>query len=152
MLSILLAFLILGVGEPGPVTVELLPSKLEAFASMPKAEIKVESDGKTVTYSGVPLSSILDARDKPTPGMAGLRNLSDAVILVRGADGYQAAVSAAAVAMDPKGERYLLATSRDGQSRPGRLIIPADPKHARWVRDVVAIRLVRLDQVVKPGP
>ncbi len=152
MISTLIASLLLMAGEPGPVTLETLPTKPEALASMPKVEIKVESDGKTVTYSGVALASILSARDKAAPGMAGLRELSDAVILVRGADGYQAAVSAAAVAMDPKGERYLLATSRDGQARAGQLIIPADPKHARWVRDVAAIRLVRLKEVVKADP
>ncbi len=152
MIFTLIASLLLIAAEPASVTVELLSTKPEALASMPKVELKVESDGKTVTYSGVALASILNARDKATPGMAGLRELSDAVILVRGADGYQAAVSAAAVAMDTKGERYLLATSRDGQVRTGQLIIPADPKHARWVRDVVAIRLVRFKEIVKADP
>jgi DMSO/TMAO reductase YedYZ molybdopterin-dependent catalytic subunit len=82
--------------------------------------------------------------------MAALRALSDAVILVKAADGYQTAVSAAAAAMDSKGERYLLALSRDGKpldSRVGpvRLIVPGDPKHVRWVRAVTSLRLVRLD-------
>ena len=87
--------------------------------------------------------------------MAGLRMLSDAVILVRGADGYQAAVSAAAVAMDPKGLKFLLALDRDGKpldkgQGPVRLIVPGDPKHARWVKDVASVRLVRLDRLVNP--
>ena len=54
--------------------------------------------------------------------------------------------------MDPKGERYLLATARDGQVRPPQLIIPGDPQHARWVRDVVAVGLLRLDGVDKLKP
>ena len=69
--------------------------------------------------------------------------------LVKASDGYQAAVSAAAVAMDPKGERYLLALRRDGQplakgQGPVRLIIPGDPQRVRWVRMVDSLRLVRL--------
>ena len=112
-------------------------------------------DGQVVTYSGVPLATILEAQAKNAGSMAGLRALSDAVILVRGTDGYQAAVSAAAVAMDPKGERYLLALTRDGKpleagQGPVRLIVPGDPKHVRWVKEVATVRLVRLDKLVGP--
>ena len=87
--------------------------------------------------------------------MTGLKALSDAVILIRAADNYQVAYSAAAVAMDPKGERYLLATARDGKAldgdrAPARMIVPGDPKHARWIRGVSSIRLVRLDKLVAP--
>ncbi len=149
MIAILVASLILGAGDPGSVPGELLATKPDAIRSLPKVELKVGAGGQTVTYHGVALASVLASRSQPIEGMPGLRDLADAVLLIRGADGYQAAVSAAAVAMDPKGERYLLATSRDGQDRPAQLIIPGDPKHARWVRDVVAVRLVRLGGVVK---
>jgi hypothetical protein len=137
--------------SPGPATAEVLPfdpSKLEGFE---KVEVQVMEDGRSVTYSGVALASLLEKQAKGSGTMPGLRALSDAVLLVRGTDGYQAAVSAAAVAMDPKGGGYLLAVARDGKplekgQGPVRLIVPADPKHARWVKDVKTIRLVRLDK------
>lgn len=152
MIALVFASLVLGGADPGPVTVELLPVRPEALAEMPRGQLKVEAEGQATSYSGVPLAALLAKRAKPVEGMPGLRELAGAVILVRGEDGYQAAVSAAAVAMDPKGERYLLSTSRDGQPRKPQLIIPGDPKRARWVRDIESVRLVRLDQVVPPKP
>ncbi len=137
---------------PGSPTVEALPFDPATLEEFEKVEVKVMEDGRAVTYSGVALASLLDKQAKDSKVMAGLRSLSDAVILVRGTDGYQAAVSAAAVGMDPKGARYLLATTRDGKPLdkgwgPVRLIVPDDPKHVRWVKEVAKIRLVRLDKL-----
>ena len=154
MMMALIASLILA-QDPGPVTSERLPFDPTKLGELAKVERKVQEDGQVVVYSGVPLALILEKQAKGVGTMAGLRNLSDAVVLVRGSDGYQAAVSAAAVGMDPKGERYLLAVARDGQplgggQGPVRLIVPDDPKHVRWVKDVATIRLVRLDKLVGP--
>ena len=49
----------------------------------------------------------------------------------------------------------LLALTRNGKpleigQGPVRLIVPADPKHVRWVKDVATIRIVRLDKLVSP--
>ena len=152
MTMVMLATLILA-QAPGPVTVDLLPFDRSALKGMDQAEVRVPEEGKNVVYAGVPLASILAKKEKDSGAMPGLRSLSDAVILVRGTDGYQAAVSAAAVAMDTKGEHFLLAISRDGKplgepQGPVRLIVPGDPRHVRWVRDVATIRLIRLDKVV----
>jgi DMSO/TMAO reductase YedYZ molybdopterin-dependent catalytic subunit len=154
MLTALIASMILA-QAPGPVTADLLPFDPAKLGRLEKVEVKVTEDGQAVTYSGVALATILESRVKNAGSMANLRSLSDAVLLVRGSDGYQAAISASAAAMDPKGERFLLAISRNGKSLlegqgPVRLIVPGDPKHARWVKDVVAIRLVRLDRLVGP--
>ena len=154
MITALVASLILA-RAPGPVTVDLLPFDPAKLDGMERVEVKVMEDGRAVAYSGVALATILEQGSKNSGAMPVLRTLSDAVLLVRGSDGYQAAVSAAAVAMDPKGERYLLAVARDGKpldkgQGPVRLIVPGDPKHARWVREVVAIRLVKLDKLVGP--
>ncbi len=151
MLLTLIASLLLAQAPVAP-TAEPLPfdpTKLEGFE---KVEVKLTEDGQTVTYTGVALASLLEKQGKGSGTMPALRSLSDAVLLVRGSDGYQAAVSAAAVAMDPKGGRYLLATSRDGKplekgQGPVRLIVPGDPKHVRWVKEVVTIRLVHLDKL-----
>ncbi len=152
MLTALIATLLLAQNPP-PAAVEVLPADPATLKGLGRVEVRVAEGPATVVYAGVPLASILDRRAEPEAGMAGLRALSDAVILVRGTDGYQAAVSAAAVAMDPKGERYLLALARDGKplgtgEGPVRLVVPGDPKHARWVKNVDAVRLVRLKMVV----
>jgi hypothetical protein len=152
MTMVMFATLILA-QTPGPVAVDLLPFDRAALKEMDQVEVRVSEEGRMIVYAGVPLAAILAKKAKDSGTMAGLRTLSDAVLLVRGADGYQAAVSAAAVAMDTKGERFLLAIRRDGMplgesQGPVRLIVSGDPKHARWVKDVAAIRLVRLDKVV----
>ena len=118
---------------PGPVAVavEVLLPEPGPLARMEKTDLRVMEDGRMVTYTGIPLAAILDRRAQAAGGMAGTKALSDAVILVRAADNYQVAYSAAAVAMDPKGERYFLATARDGKPlegdrAPARMIVPGE--------------------------
>jgi hypothetical protein len=154
MITTLIASLILA-QAPGPVAFDLLPFDPAKLDGLERVEIKVAEDGRSVTYSGIALATILERGKKNSATMPALRAISDSVLLVRGSDGYQAAVSAAAVAMDPKGERYLLALARDGKplekgQGPVRLIVPGDSKHVRWVREVSTIRLVKLDKVVGP--
>ncbi|HWE37412.1 MAG TPA: molybdopterin-dependent oxidoreductase [Isosphaeraceae bacterium] len=152
----LLAAACLGQGPApsGGLAVEPLPFDPAAWKTLPRVEVKVTERGKPVVYAGVPLAVALGGKLKGDTPMAGLRGLADAVVLVRAEDGYQAAVSAAAVAMDTKGGRFLLALERDGQpldkgQGPVRLIVPGDPEHVRWVRQVASLDLVRLP---KPKP
>jgi Oxidoreductase molybdopterin binding domain len=154
MLTTLVATLILA-QAPCSVTADRLPFDPAKLGELVKVEIKLNEDGQVVTYSGVPLATLLETQAKNVGSMAGLRALSDSVLLVRGTDGYQAAVSAAAVAMDAKGERFLLAMTRNGKpletgQGPVRLIVPNDPKHVRWVKDVATIRIIRLDKLANP--
>jgi hypothetical protein len=144
----------LSFAPPATVAVEPLPFDPAAWKSLPRTTLRLKEDGKDVTYAGVPLCVVLEAKLKGRPEMAAWRSLADAVLLVRAADDYQAAVSAVAVAMDPKGERHLLALERDGKpldagQGPVKLVIPGDPAHVRWVRMVSGIDLVRLP---KPKP
>ncbi len=102
-----------------------------------------------MTYTGVPPAVVLKDRMTGKSEMAASSGFSDQV-LVTAADGYRAAVSAAAVGMDPKGERYLLALKRDGQplgdkQGPVRLIVAGDPMPVRWVRMVASLALVQID-------
>jgi DMSO/TMAO reductase YedYZ molybdopterin-dependent catalytic subunit len=143
-----------GQAPAGGLAVEPLAFDPAAWKALPRVEAKVTERGRAVTYSGIPLATVLTDKLKGDTPMAGLRSLADAVVLVRAEDGYQAAVSAAAVAMDKKGERFLLALERDGQpldkaQGPVRLIVPGDPERVRWVRQVSGIDLVRLP---KPKP
>jgi hypothetical protein len=148
MQTILMASLWIALA-PAAVEVEVLPFDPDGWKKLEQVEIRVVEEGKSTIYGGVPLVRVLADQHRGNNEMAALRSLSDAVILVRASDGYQVAVSAAEVAMDPKGERYLLALSRDGKplaegQGPIRLIVPADPKRVRWVRMVTSVHLVRL--------
>ena len=139
---------------PADLAIESLPFDPDSWKTRPRVEVKVAERGQPVVYSGVPLATALGPKLKADAPMSALRGLADSVLLVRAEDGYQAAVSAAAVAMDRKGERFLLALERDGRpldkgQGPVRLIVPGDPEHVRWVRQVVAVDLVRLP---KPKP
>jgi hypothetical protein len=137
-------------------TVEELPFDPGDLRDRPRVELRVREGETDTVYAGVPLRAVLEGRIEG-PRMSALRVLSDAVLLVRGADGYQAAVSAAEVAMDEKGERFLLALRRDGTPLGEdqglvRLIVPGDRERVRWVRMVSSITLVRLKDVHPPRP
>jgi hypothetical protein len=129
---------------------EALPFDVAALRKLDRVEVRVkDKDNKAVVYRGVPLSAVLRSKVDDPKSMAALRSLSDSVLLVYASDGYQVAVSAAAVAMDQSGERYLLALERDGQpldekQAPAQLIIPGDSQHVRWIRMISGVDLVRL--------
>ncbi len=152
MIRLLLMTLLVG-QAPTPKTVEALPFDVEALRALPQVKLKVDDGGRSVTYAGVPLAALLRPKDGAELEMPALKGLADSVLLIRAHDGYQVAVSAVAAGMDPKGERYLLALTRDGKPLdagvgPVRLIVPGDPKHARWIRSVVGVKLVRVSQLV----
>ena len=155
--------------QPQPVTVtvtvESLALDVAALKTRPAVVIKVQEKGHEVAYKGVALREVLADKLKGPASMANLRALSDAVLVVRAADGYQICVSATAVAMDEAGTRYLLATERDGEpleaeQGPFKLIVPGDPQHVRWIRGIEAVDLVRMPKPAKlkapparvPGP
>ena len=149
MIATLLSIVLIS-QSPGPRGVESLRFDPAEIARRPRVTLKVVEEGREVTYQGVPLETLLP---KPIPAgpaaMAAIKGLSDAVILIRGSDGYQVAVSAAAAAMDPAGERFLLAVARDGQPLdarhgPVQLIVPGDPKRVRWCHTVTSARLVHV--------
>jgi hypothetical protein len=149
MSSLILASLLSAYLPPEAPQVEALSFDVSVLKKLDRIELRIMERGKPVVYAGVPLAVPLKAKLGDMTSMAALRSVSDAVLLVRARDGYQAAVSAIAVAMDGKGERYLLAFERDGQplderEGPVKLVIPTDPQHIRWVRMVSAIDLVRL--------
>jgi hypothetical protein len=141
--------------SPSPA-VEALPFDIDVLKKRAQVELKIKEGDKDVVYRGVPLSAVLSTKLPDPRSMPALRSLSDAVLLVYATDGYQTAVSAAAVGMDQSGEKYILAFERDGQALDARhgpveLIIPGDSQHVRWVRMVAGVDLVRLKDVRSAG-
>jgi len=86
----------------------------------------------------------------PGPGFAGpaLRGANLAkYVLVQAADGYRAVF--ALPELDPEFARtvVLLAYEANGKplaagEGPYRVVVPADRKHARWVREVTAVKVL----------
>jgi len=132
------------------VSAEDISWDLEAWKKLPQVKVSVVEQGKTTVYAGIPLAHLIKTQLPGKNQMVELRALSDTVLVVGATDGYQAVLAATAVAMDPKGERFLLAFERDGKplgenQGPARLIVPGDPQRVRWVRMVNSLQLIRLN-------
>ena len=106
-----------------------------------------EPHGKaSVRYRGVPLIALLSMVGAPVG--ESLRGPALALhARIEAADGYRASFSLAELDAGVGGTDALLAFERDGQPigpdvGPLRLVVPTDKRAARWVRQVLAIRLL----------
>lgn len=137
------------------VQVEPLPFDPATLRSLPRCVVEVDEAGVKTSYSGVPLHVVLRRKLEGQPEMQALRSIANAVVVVGASDDYQIALSAAAVAMDSKGERFLIAFDRDGEplddtQGPAKLIVTGDPRRVRWVRMMSSVALVRLPKLPLP--
>lgn len=99
---------------------------------------------RTHTYTGCLLDSVLAAA-KPHGRADQTNPLLPVAVVVTGADGYTATLSWAETAPTVSPKPAMLAFSEDTRvlDRP-RLVVPADLVGARYVTDVVALRVVNL--------
>jgi hypothetical protein len=95
------------------------------------------------TYSGVPLMDLLvklGVPDKPRG-----RDLR-LYLVAEGSDGYEAVYSVAEVNPDLHDATVLVADSEDGKpiaaDRPLKLVATRETRPARWVRNLVAVRVM----------
>jgi hypothetical protein len=132
-------------------TTQLPVSKAISSAALKKYEqvsVTVEADGKKVSYSGVPLRAILAdmVPELNLNTMPGWKSLSkqELVMEVLGSDGYPGLVTGTEIAINKSGDRFLLATQRDGKPNESgiQLICRMDEARTRWVREVVSLRVV----------
>ncbi len=118
------------------------------LAGLPQKTVTLkQKDGQTVSFQGAPLGAVLQAAGVLMgDGLRG--NRLTGFVLVEGADGYRAVFSLpetdAAFTDDP----VLIAIKRDGKTLPNgegpfRVIVPKEKKQSRWIRQVVAIRVLR---------
>jgi hypothetical protein len=120
----------------------------DALKKYEQVSITVEADGKKVSYSGVPLRAILAdmVPELNLNDMPGWKSLSkqELVMEVLGSDGYPGLVTGTEIAINKPGDRFLLATKRDGQPNESgiQLICRMDEARTRWVREVVSLRVV----------
>jgi DMSO/TMAO reductase YedYZ molybdopterin-dependent catalytic subunit len=120
---------------------------VEDLGKLKKTELKAkDKDGKEHRYTGVACADLLrEAGVTLGPALRG-KHLAQ-YVLVEAADGYRAVF--ALPELDPEFARevVLVAYQVDGQPLPAgegpfRLVVPADKKHARWVRQAAAIQVL----------
>lgn len=120
----------------------------EAFAKLPRQTVRAKGhDGVESNYEGVSLIEVLAKAGTPTgkdlrgPAMA-------TYIVVEAADGYRAGFALAELDPAFTDRVILLADHRDGKALAARdgplqIIVPGEKKHARWVRQVIRLKVGR---------
>lgn len=116
--------------------------------AMPTEKVTAKDhDGTTATYEGVALHAILNRAGVPQ-GETLRGEALQLVVLVKAADGYEAAFSLAE--LDPlfTDKQVVLAYKRnavdlDAKAGPLRLVISDEKRQARWVRQVTTLEILR---------
>jgi DMSO/TMAO reductase YedYZ molybdopterin-dependent catalytic subunit len=120
----------------------------DQLAQLPRQTVRAKGhDGVESQFEGVALIEIL-AKAGVATGQS-LRGPAMAqYVIVEAADGYRAAFAVAELDPAFTDRVTLLADHRDGkllptQSGPLQIIVPGEKKHARWVRQVIALKVGR---------
>jgi DMSO/TMAO reductase YedYZ molybdopterin-dependent catalytic subunit len=128
------------------------PLTLDAalLATLPRSTVKASAHGVEGEWEGVPLIEVLRAAGAPVGDVLRGPNLQ-LYVRISAADGYR--VVYALAELDPKfrDDGVILADRRDGRPMAGdegpfRLIAPREARPGRWVRQVIAIDVLRAAQ------
>jgi len=112
-------------------------------ADWPRREVQVEHEGAQETYTGIPLSTVLE-KAGVTLG-ADVRGAAAArYLIVTAADNYAALLSVPEVDPFFTDQLVLLGETQNGAplaatSGPLQLVVPGDKRRRRWVSQVVRI-------------
>lgn len=129
---------------PGKAAVVL---DAKALAALPRSTVQAGAHGAAPTaWEGVPLVELLRAEGAPLD--KALRG--DALasfVRVTASDGYQVVFSLGELDTGLGGSKVLLVDKHEGKplddkDGPFRLVVPADSRPARWVRQVESIELI----------
>jgi DMSO/TMAO reductase YedYZ molybdopterin-dependent catalytic subunit len=144
---------LLSIGGEVTTPLKLTRADLDKFARQ-KGRAR-DHDGKEYDYEGIAVIDILQK--------AGLK-FGDALrgkalatyLLVEAADGYQAVYALPEFDPPTSDRMILLADQRDGAALPAnaaplQIIAPGDKTHARWVRQVKSLTIVRAPKSVGSG-
>lgn len=146
---------------PSAVAAEAVATKLPACKPISQKSlekyksisISVDDKGQAVKFDGVPLRVLL-AEMMPEMAMETMKECNSLarralVMEAIGDDGYPGMVTTLEVAMNKSGDRYIIATHRDGkpiESGP-QLVCRLDEAHTRWVRSVVRLRIAEVPEI-----
>jgi DMSO/TMAO reductase YedYZ molybdopterin-dependent catalytic subunit len=122
---------------------------LEQLRKLPIAQVKVrDHDGSEVEYAGVTVEELLRRAGAPMGEKSRGPAVAKAVV-VRASDNYRAVFSLAELDSSMNPHPALLAWLRNGAPLPAsqgplRLVVPADKRQTRWVRQVLTIEVLSL--------
>jgi hypothetical protein len=128
-----------------------IPSKkidLDALQKWQPITVAVDEHDAKVTYTGVPLRAVLKEmlNDTDIDSMPEWKKLARKALVMEvvGNDGFPGLIATTEIAMNKSGDRFILATQKDGTviETGVHLICKADEAHTRWVRSVVSVRLI----------
>jgi DMSO/TMAO reductase YedYZ molybdopterin-dependent catalytic subunit len=120
----------------------------DALSRLPRQTVRArDPDGKEALYDGVPVFEVLQAagvkfgHDLRGPALA-------CYLIVEAADGYRAVFALPELDAASTDRVILLADRRDGKpldagDGPLRVIVPGEKRHARWVKQAVALKVGR---------
>jgi hypothetical protein len=119
------------------------------LAALPQTEVSVrEADSSRVVFRGPTLRALMTLVGAPT-GQALRGPAMLLVVLAEASDGYQAAYMLAEIDEQFGARTAILALSQDGHALPAkdgplRIVVAGEEHRARWVRQVIRLRLVRV--------
>ncbi|HUY94950.1 MAG TPA: hypothetical protein VMU71_06610 [Terracidiphilus sp.] len=117
----------------------------QSLAVLPHVTVNVYNEDAKAnqTYSGVPLIALLTPLGVPDKPHGKDFRL---YLVAEGSDGFKAVYSVAEVTPDIRGAIILVADSMDGKpignNGPLQLVATGETRPARWVRNLVAIRVM----------
>lgn len=119
------------------------------FAALPKSSVMFDDHGEKATFEGVELAKVLERAGAPSGRALRGEHLAY-VVVVAARDGYRAVFALAELDAAIGGKAVTLARLRDGrplsaEEGPYRLVVPSDARAARSVRQVSAIRVVKVE-------
>jgi hypothetical protein len=121
---------------------------LAELKGMPSSVVRaLGHDGKEASFRGVSLGALLERAGGPPGGQirgAALRQY----LVAEAADGYHAVIAYAEADSSYRAEPIVVAYEEDGkaldrETGPLQLVIPADRRHGRWVRQLECVRVAR---------
>lgn len=123
---------------------------LEDLKAMPQSEVSdKDKDEEIHNFQGVLLIDLLKKTGLEFGTALKGKNQAQ-YLLVEAKDGYKVVFSLPELDPEYSGKEILVAHSRDGVPLedgvgPFRLVVPEEKLHARWVREVVAVKLVKVE-------
>jgi hypothetical protein len=133
-----------------PIPDQTIAVTAKTLAGLPrvKAEAK-EHENPAATYEGVTLGSILERAGIPR-GEKLRGNGLRAIVIITATDGYQVVFTVAETDPAFTDRLIILADKKDGKPLPEkegpfRIIVPAEKRPARWIRNVKTIAIKTVD-------
>jgi len=122
--------------------------RADRLRALPQLEIRAPGRGDTVdVFRGPGLRAVLTLAGAPAgPDLRGA-NLT-VVVVAEAADGYKVVYSLAELDNQFGARPAIVALTRDGkplpdQDGPLQIVIAGEQHHARWIRQLVSLRLIR---------